>query len=227
MAKIKDFVQPREIYRYRPFLNQNQIEREIESIFQGYLWTSQFDILNDPTEGHFQCANIGDDFEGLLEGLDEEININYRKRGIGICSFSETHTNEIMWAHYASGFSGICIEYDVISLLKALPSEDYLVRVFYDEKIINIPRNPSRDNIYQILSRKSFKWQYEREWRLLSNRLGRVELIRNAKPIKSICMGIKMPNEYEGYLLERCISKGIDLKEMKISDYKIDFYSVL
>ncbi len=33
------------------------------------------------------------------------------KRAIGIACFTETYDNELMWAHYAHNYSGICIAY--------------------------------------------------------------------------------------------------------------------
>lgn len=56
---------------------------------------------------------------------------------MGIYSFSETHTNEIMWVHYASGFSNLYIFDDVRRLVEALPEADYLVRVLYDGSLLS------------------------------------------------------------------------------------------
>ncbi|MGY3034301.1 hypothetical protein ACVIIV_003471 [Bradyrhizobium sp. USDA 4354] len=33
------------------------------------------------------------------------------KPKIGICCFSDTNDNELMWAHYAANYSGICVAY--------------------------------------------------------------------------------------------------------------------
>ena len=60
--------------------------------------------------------------------------ISDRKSEIGICSSSETRDQELMWAHYAHQFSGICIEYSLSSLLSLLPKDASFVRMFYDER---------------------------------------------------------------------------------------------
>jgi hypothetical protein len=50
------------------------------------------------------------------------------KSNLGICSFSEVHNNEILWAHYADEFRGICIAYRFEGLLTGTNEQTEFVR---------------------------------------------------------------------------------------------------
>ncbi|MCP4123522.1 MAG: DUF2971 domain-containing protein [Bacteroidetes bacterium] len=85
----------------------------------------------------------------------------------GICCFSETNDNLLMWSHYASSAKGFCLEFDTTSepFNKLLPVEyvdnppelDYK-RVFSIESLYFLQT---------LFCTKSSHWSYEREWRAL------------------------------------------------------------
>ena len=71
------------------------------------------------------------------------------KARIGVCSFSEVCDYEMMWAHYADKFAGICVAYSLSRLLRHLDSEAFLVRMFYDETVPTAQRTskiPERED---------------------------------------------------------------------------------
>ncbi len=112
VAEIRNYVKPRRLYRYRSI---EHIDRELEAIEDGYLFCAAYKDMNDPMEGVYSAS------ERLRRSSvyrNFEIDILSDKRRLGICSFSEVHNHELMWAHYASRFKGIRIEYDLIQLLK-------------------------------------------------------------------------------------------------------------
>jgi Protein of unknown function (DUF2971) len=99
------------------------------------------------------------------------------KARIGICSFSEVYDHELMWAHYAEEFKGICIGYSFSRLLSHLEDNVEFVRMYYDEKVPTVRHNSEPPLLIakKILSCKNYRWLYEREWRMFAP-LGRVPI---------------------------------------------------
>lgn len=117
MAKVETYVQPRRLYRYRSLA---QIQQELDAIENAYLYCSPYRNLNDPMEGLFTSSRL---FRKSAEYRTLRNAIRDNKAQIGICSFSEVYDHELMWAHYANQFTGICVAYSFSRLLKALDRE--------------------------------------------------------------------------------------------------------
>src|SRR3974390_3315064 len=98
-------------------------EGEIKKIASGYIWCSTYESMNDPMEGYFilRESRTGDP-EAYQEVLD---GIKYNATELGLACFSETYESELMWAHYAGNYSGICIGYSV----DGLQGNAYLARI--------------------------------------------------------------------------------------------------
>src|ERR1019366_7626025 len=106
------------------------LDREMDAIKSGYLYCSPYMNLNDPMEGLFTSSRL------LKESADYRAiraAIRDNKARIGVCSFSEVYDHELMWAHYADQFQGICVAYSLTLLLKALGDDVSFVRMYYDE----------------------------------------------------------------------------------------------
>lgn len=86
---------------------------------------------------------------------------------IGVCCFSEVYDSLLMWAYYADGHKGFCLEFDT--------SDSAFAKIHKVEYIESIPKiNPNRifnsDSGYNIelnLMTKSSAWNHEREWRAI------------------------------------------------------------
>ena len=63
--KIKTYVIPKHLYRYRSLAN---FEREMESIQMGYVYCSKYGAMNDPMEGFYSTSK-------LLKGSPELTNL--------------------------------------------------------------------------------------------------------------------------------------------------------
>lgn len=142
---------------------------------------SSFFDLNDPMEGLFEYTESTkkEYIDAIIEG----------KRKLRICAFSKDCKNILLWAHYADGFKGICIEVD----LREPQLEDYeIVTVEYSTRRVSFSNN-SRHLVSvmprRILSQKSSVWKYEKEVRTLS----RDKYIHDGVSIKSILLGIRTP----------------------------------
>jgi hypothetical protein len=142
------------------------------------------------------------------------------KSGVGIASFSDTNSNELMWTHYAARSAGICIEYRPRKLLVGLPDGATLVRVGYDDKpafVSVADLNDSSLAIKKVLSQKKFNWAYEREWRLLS--APGISRISNKKAVKRIYLGTRISDDHKEKLLLALSGTKIQIFEMRVNGY--------
>lgn len=109
MATIQSYVQPTRLYRYRA-LENGKLEQELSAITQGYLYCSPYLDLNDPMEGSFSSSK---QLRRSAKYREIKNAITDTKADIGMCSFSEVYDHELMWAHYADQFKGMCISYSL------------------------------------------------------------------------------------------------------------------
>ena len=70
----------------------------------------------------------------IIERISKQI-LSLSRDRIKLCSFSETKSSIIMWAHYAKNHEGFCIEYDLASLDKHDDRRESLVPVIYSDKL--------------------------------------------------------------------------------------------
>jgi hypothetical protein len=141
--------------------------------------------------------------------------VNKEKDLIRVCSLSETYDSHLLWAHYASGFTGLAIEIE-------LPETHPLIRrisyggVFACLEACNI--NDPKLAAEQILSSKYKEWEYEREIRIINNR----EWYELPKPIKRVIAGHRMNDSLLHALFIICKEKGIEIRKVGIGDEGID-----
>ena len=127
-------------------------------------------MLNDPMEAnalqvYLDCVGAGYTFDcGKVHPIIEEWQNRYR-----ILSVSAIPDSPIMWAHYASGYSGCCLIYSTkktFSKIEPIIYTDITFSLsdedFMDEDI------PS-EAIEESLRFKHKDWAYENEWRLIQN----------------------------------------------------------
>jgi hypothetical protein len=224
MANIENYVEPARLYRYRSVSSDEQLERELNAIETSELWFSSFDKMNDPMEGSYRPSTMHKEHPKYDVVMDLLFN---QKMSIGICSLSETCNNEIMWAHYADQFKGICIEYSTRRLLGAFPENVDLVRLHYSESEQRISsRIPEADRTAKkLLSSKNFKWLYEREWRLLSPSPG-ANHMRIDNCVTCVFLGSRIEKAKKDQIVRTLGRLNIACKEMKISGYSIKFGEV-
>lgn len=164
MASIAQYWRPPRLYRYRSL---RETDQELDAIANGYVFCSTYSELNDPMEGLYASSPIlknSDDYRAIMDAIKRQ------KSRLGICSFTEVWDHELMWAHYADQFRGVCVAYSFSKLLKYLPKGVGFVRMFYDEFVPTV-RNSGHGPGHQakmVLSHKNYKWLYEREWRMFA-----------------------------------------------------------
>jgi hypothetical protein len=237
MATIAELDPPKYLYRFRGLgfspsarawiadadpngRNDRAFDREMSAIRDQYVWGSSFEKMNDAMEGLF--------------GRDREIprspewdqaaaRIRQGKADIGIICFNESPSDEVMWAHYADSFYGICIAYNTRRLLEGLEERSVLTRVSYQEQYPRIRFEHNANDlgaaVVAILSKKSSRWSYEREWRIL----GRHE--RNYfenKAVQKVYIGSRL-GKAEIQRTRRALDRmDIEWEQITIRNYKIE-----
>lgn len=130
--------------------------------------------------------------EGILARLRKSV------RNAGICCFVATPFDPSMWAHYADGHRGFCIEYQR-TLENDLGSDgccrvEYVDQAFSMFAGLDFFKQPI-PVLKRILASKADSWCREREWRLIrmwdtvpSDRGYRLDA-----RIESVIFGLRMP----------------------------------
>ena len=90
------------VYKYRSL---NNFEFVADILCKQRFYASSFFDLNDPMEGLFEYK------PGTKQKYIDSIVMGKQK--LRICSFSRDPENLLLWAHYADGFKGVCIELDI------------------------------------------------------------------------------------------------------------------
>jgi hypothetical protein len=216
MASI-DQVQPQKLYRYRSL---KKFEQELGAIKDGYVFCAAYDNLNDPMEGVFRSSkifresdNYGDARRAILEN----------KTRIGLSSFSEVHDHELMWAHYADQYRGICIAYSFAKLLDDLDKDVSFVRMYYNEMvpIVRHSRQEPNEVAKLVLSYKNYRWLYEREWRMFGPR-GKVHY-SDKSCVTRVYLGSRISDGKRRKIIKVMKSLDIETHDMKIEKYSIAF----
>lgn len=135
----------------------------------------------------FSISKNKEKWEGMMkEFLRKDI------KSYGICCFSSTNDNILMWSHYSDSHKGVVIEYDRNQDPKFFLGP---VKVDYSEvyPLIYYTSHSPIDLAYLAIFKKYTDWKYENEVRLLKMSNGKHPI--NPKSVKSIIFGMDTSDE--------------------------------
>ena len=186
---------PNRIYKYEPMSVQALANLKTESIYfnSPLNFNDPFDcnmalkvsapyvdeipyikeFLLEETKGGDGAAEIEKMSEGEIAAMGMVMAKNYMKdrkswafESYGICCFSETNDNLLMWSHYSSAGKGFCLEFDS----SCEPFDKIQPVKYMDEPPeLNFKRVFTVDKLYlldALFCTKSIHWSYEKEWRI-------------------------------------------------------------
>lgn len=171
--------------------------------------------------------------------------IQYIKEFQNIACLSETQTSPTMWAHYAKSHTGFVVEYDfknynspcinchkkctyqhyellfpVIYSDERFDAKNY-VASFWSQQVLGnskveifIPKDDELA-LYKVLLYKSTDWQYEKEWRIISQCSTFPNIIQ--KPI-AIYLGVNIEKDNKQKLIDFAKKNNIETYEMYIDN---------
>jgi Protein of unknown function (DUF2971) len=221
MAALDPPVLPSFLYRYRRISNAQELQQELVAIRERHLYFASYRALNDSMEGFYEPTTRVENnsrYAAIVKQIVRE------KSGTGICCFSDIHDSELMWAHYARNYRGICIGYSPKKLIDGLSQDYHLVRVSYglDPPLItSADAKDARCAARKILSHKKASWVYEREWRIIGPK--GIVPIESEGSIRDIFVGSKLERELRSELMLGLKGVPISINLMNVSGYSHDW----
>lgn len=183
------------LYKYRSL---EPFEFVADIICNNRFHAALFRELNDPMEGLFEAGSLVEHYHlPQLEAAREKTRI---------CSFSGTWRHPVLWAYYADGFKGVCIEVEVSTLQSSSRClTDGLMRESVGDILFaSVDYSPVANAIHTepevkdacimpdlLLGHKAKEWCFENEVRAFSND----EFIQCNDDIRitRIFLGVRMP----------------------------------
>ena len=181
------------------FRGADQFPFALDIILNKRLYCADWRDFNDPVEGTFYALEGGSEYEKKVERVIRE------KKNLRVCSLSHTYDSHLLWAHYASGFSGLALEVDLPEGNSEIKKELNYPNVF-TRLSGNDPRDPS-EIAEQILTSKYMEWKYEEEVRIL--RQG--EWFSLSDPVRRVICGHRMNPAMLETLRIVCARNGIEI----------------
>lgn len=221
------------VYKYRG-AGEKAFKRAIDGLKYNYFWASSPQDLNDPCEAITDKRTFKKQYRAIsrflgfrenwhMEHLDENADeVLSLADKMGILSLSKTYLNELLWAHYADGHRGFCIEYNLEYLdLTDGGNGVFSLPVTYSSKppkisFLDVIRKGQNGIIHKNGFYKPLCWKYEEEHRVITNKIG--ENYYDPRAVKSIYFGLLISDEHKSLIRESL--KGRDIKFYQIVQEK-------
>ncbi|HBT4302783.1 TPA: DUF2971 domain-containing protein [Klebsiella pneumoniae] len=140
-------------------LSQSEAEKIISNIYAEFSF-GQYDL-------HIQTIN-----QALTSAIGNVILSGYNR---GVLSLSKKDTCPLMWAHYADNHKGLCLGYSIpentVNKIRPVSytSEFREIKISLIHRMLNGDENAKAEIEHNIFLRKAKPWEYEDEWRMVSD----------------------------------------------------------
>jgi hypothetical protein len=176
---------PQRLYRFRPL---EPFDRIADILLKKRFYAAQFRELNDPMEGMFEAPQVR---PTIVKRIRRDA------RQWRVCCFSLTADNPCLWAYYADGFKGICIEIEV----QMTGAPFHWDQVDYKPAVQLVQANDADFNrIFpqNTLRWKAEQWEHEREVRKCTTK----QYVPFGKEIKitRILFGLRTPRAMQNVI---------------------------
>lgn len=168
----------------------------IGALLNSYFYLSNPISFNDPFDCNFNLIDDPKIYDAISNMKSVKRN-DYKN--IGVVSMTEVVDNPIMWAHYTNNYRGFAIEFKGTEVT-IIPHDDTpkgtFVKVIYPKELKKVPVNHPFAMQY-MLTTKLKNWEYEKEWRYitqLGSKLNRI-LHYDPKKLKGLYIGHQLVDE--------------------------------
>jgi hypothetical protein len=105
--------------------------------------------------------------EAFIEYYEEQDELEIQRR-YNVACFSECYDSLLMWAHYADGHKGLCLQLEYDS--GKLPDKCFFEKVRYSSHYpeIDVTQTEDISVVKTFYLTKAVEWLYEKEWRLVA-----------------------------------------------------------
>ena len=248
LAALEFFVIfPMDEFRYFKFRAVNKFL--IDAIVNGTLYFAKPSRLNDPFDCQVDIRKSAKYAMPKVSGAKREILeriadvegyldvIQLRMTKIGVCSFSLTLEEPLLWSHYADEHRGISLMYqftedfltDRSNKIIGVSDVKYGENPLSDWFIENIP-DQIDDDFYdrfttellkRVLIIKGSGWDYEREARIIRERAGEFSIPNEF--LKQVCFGLNTTDSDRRLIRKIIDSTGYTVDYCKIVRKESDF----
>ncbi len=174
---------PQNLFKYYSLCDdETSNQRKISTLKNNEIWSSVCSEFNDPFECQYMHMEA-QDFEELgippsAKSLWDKIMAKIRQRITIIC-FTQNPDNRPMWAHYANGNKGFCIEYQVTNTAHLYPviyvEKRHKAHALFIELVYELftpdlslsERGSALKHIILLNSFKDISWESENEIRAI------------------------------------------------------------
>jgi hypothetical protein len=118
--------------------------------------------------------------------IDEVVN------SVGVLSLSEKQDDVLMWSHYSSSHTGICLRFKV-SAAKPFFANALPVRYQLERPVLDLASDDAHTQSEKALLTKADYWSYEKEWRILEHDKGPGVHVYPPALLDGIIMGALTP----------------------------------
>ena len=214
------------LYKYR-----SDIYRDLLTLVNNQIYAPTVQHLNDPSETIVNDSKMYEVFDFIEKsGLPKNIaKDNYAKivdqvrTKLGIFSLSKTVFNELLWAYYANGHKGFCIEYDFEQLKKSI-SKGHLHSIFNVQYKNDTPEFSMNNITYNLvddtqflkclIATKSMAWEREEEIRITLYSSGLLGI--SPESVTGIYFGFRMPESDKELIKASLASRDIKYYQMEL-----------
>jgi hypothetical protein len=156
----------------------------LDMLIHDRIYLTTYHPMNDIEEGNW-C--YGSEFNMEYQNASKPVRSIVEK--LRFTSFVESVNNPLMWAHYAGGFSGVALEYELDPTVLDIRKIEYIgePKVSLEELGQIVDGNILPQDV-GILRSKAPCWDYEDEWRLYGNSAD--HYLNNIKP-QALIFGIR------------------------------------
>ena len=153
-------------------------------------------------------------------GYGAELTCDQLSKRYGVTSFSTRRNDVKMWSHYADDCRGVVVGYNVDRWVRHLLGTSIIRHVNYVNELPYVmgPRVVNQENAYAFMSSKGATWEYEQEWRLIT------ELSKTQQSGKDIAV-ITVPQESVSSILvtDRTSQDTVDIIVRRLNNPSNDY----
>ncbi|MES2353115.1 MAG: DUF2971 domain-containing protein [Pseudomonadota bacterium] len=151
----------------------------------------------------------------LMQAIECELRRWYER---GVCCFSTSYSNPLLWSHYGDQHQGICIGYStkrnpVPQLQKVIYGGSRAIRTsILCDAFLHNAEKAMVDLDRDVLLRKASGWKYESEWRLI----GKQGLQDSPLLLTEVVFGLRCPPS-----IIHSVIKAIEGREKEVRFYEM------
>ena len=176
----------------------NNLDHILDILVHSRLYCAPYLEMNDPFEGLFSATihiPPKDRAKYLFFTLPDSFSVtksvndlfHSSKDRVRICSLSSSLSEVRLWSHYADGNRGIALEIDFSGI------ENTVHKVIYSDKLPSYGYTIlTAPNPIEVLTRKTFHWSYESEFRIIHE----AEYFDIKERLKAIYVGSRINNTH-------------------------------